>query len=214
MRRRSRAVAVAGILAGVLAGVLALTGCGAVTPTAAPQSFLSPAASAAASLSSAGAPPSSAGALSVERTLLGILPGEVQGQPLRFDDETAAQIAASGDLAADIEAIAVGLYIQPGSSSADDLAIVNVVRLRPGVFSDAWFRSWQSTYDIGACEVAGGVEPGAAVSEIGGHETHIGSCSGGVHTYHVHLPSPDRVISITAAGKGRFGERVVAGLTE
>ena len=66
----------------------------------------------------------------------------------------------------------------------------------------------------GACEVAGGVAPGAAVTEIGGHETHIGSCQGGVHTYHVHLANPDRIVSITAAGEGRFGERVVEGLTE
>ena len=50
--------------------------------------------------------------------------------------------------------------------------------------------------------------------EIGGHATHIESCQGGVHLYHVHLADPDRVISITAAGEGRFGERVVAGLTE
>ncbi len=91
---------------------------------------------------------------------------------------------------------------------------MNVVRLRPGVFGDAWFRSWRDTYDTGACEIAGGVAPGAAVSDISGRETHIGSCQGGVHTYHVHLASPDRIVSITAAGEGRFGERVVAGLTE
>lgn len=210
MRRPTQAAATAGILA----GVLVLAGCGLAIPSAAPQSLPSPAASEAASLSSAGAPPSSAGAVAVDRSLLDILPGEVQGQPIRFDGETAAEIAASGDLAADIEAIAVGLYIRPGASSGDDFAIVNVVRIRPGVFGDAWFRSWRNTYDIGACQVAGGVAPGSAVSQIGDHETHIGSCQGGVHTYHVYLTSPDRVISITAAGEGRFGERVVAGLTE
>ena len=85
---------------------------------------------------------------------------------------------------------------------------------RPGVFDDGWFRSWRSTYDEGACQVAGGVSPGAAESVIAEHETHIGTCEGGVHTYHVHLADPDRVISITAVGEGRFGERVVAGLTE
>jgi hypothetical protein len=153
--------------------------------------------------------------VAVDRSLLDVLPDEVQGQPIRFDDVTAAEIAGDGNLAPDIEAIGLALYIQPGSSATpDDLAIVSVVRVRPGVFGDAWFRSWRSTYDVGACEIAGGVEPGGAVSEIGRHETHIGSCTGGVHTYHVHLPSPDRVVSITAAGEGRFGERVVAGLTE
>jgi hypothetical protein len=157
------------------------------------------------------------GTVAVDPSLLDVLPDEVEGQPLRPDAETAADIAVNSDLAPDIEAIGLALYIQPGTDSPDnpdDLAIVSIVRTRPGVFGDAWFRSWRSTYDVGACEIAGGVEPGTAVSEIGGHETHIGSCSGGVHTYHVHLPSPDRVVSITAAGEGRFGERVVAGLTE
>ena len=199
-----------------MAGVLAIAGCGQPTPTAQSVSpSPSPEATAAASVPSVASPqPSAAASVSVDPALLDLLPDEVQGQALRADDETAVEVAGSGDLAADIEAIAVGLYIQPGSSTADDLAIVNVVRLRPGVFGDAWFRSWRSTYDDGACEVAGGVAPGAAVTEIGGHETHIGSCQGGVHTYHVHLASPDRIISITAAGEGRFGERVVAGLTE
>ena len=144
-----------------------------------------------------------------------VLPDQVEGQPIRFDDVTAAEIAGSNNLAPDIEAIGLALYIRPGpSATPDDLAIVSVVRVRQGVFGDAWFRSWRSTYDVGACEISGGVAPGVAVSEIGTHETHIGSCTGGVHTYHVHLPSPDRVVSITAAGEGRFGERVVAGLTE
>ena len=143
-----------------------------------------------------------------------MLPADVEGQPLRPDAETAAEIAGDEDLAPDVEAVAVGLYIQPGASTADDLAIVNVVRVRPGVFDDAWFRSWRSTYDEGACQVAGGVTPGAAETRIGDHDTHIGSCEGGVHTYHVHVPDPDRIVSITAAGDGRFGELVVAELTE
>ena len=102
----------------------------------------------------------------------------------------------------------------PAPRARDDLAIVNVVRLRPGLFDDGWFRSWRTTYDDGACQVAGGVAPGGAETTIGDHATHIGSCVGGVHTYHVHLEDPDRVVSITATGEGRFGEQVVAGLTE
>ena len=93
------------------------------------------------------------------------------------------EIAGDEDLALDIEAIAVGLYVQPGSSAAaEGLAIVNIVRLRQGVFGDTWYRSWRSTYDEGACQVAGGVAPGGAESRIGDHDTHIGTCVGGVHT--------------------------------
>jgi hypothetical protein len=147
----------------------------------------------------------------VDPTLLDVLPRDIDGQPLRPDQEAAAAIE---NLPADVEALAIGLYIRPGSSTADDFAIVNVARLRSGVFEEGWFRSWRDTYDRGACEVAGGVAPGSTEAEIGGHATHIESCQGGVYLYHVHLADPDRVISITAAGEGRFGERVVAGLTE
>jgi hypothetical protein len=198
----------------ILAGVF-VAGCGPPIPNVASPSPPPAAGSVPASPSSlASRAPSAAGAVALDPALLDVLPDEVAGQALQRDETTATDLAGNGGLAADIEAIAVGLYIQPGSSTADDLAIVNVVRLRPGVFGDAWFRSWRSTYDEGACEVAGGVAPGAAVTEIGRHETHIGSCQGGVHTYHVHLANPDRIVSITAAGEGRFGERVVGGLTE
>lgn len=208
MRRRTQAAIAIGT------GVLAIVACSPTTPTS-PTPSASPSASARPVASPPASSPSSAAAAAVvDPTLLDVLPAEIEGQALRPDAETAAEIAVTEDLAPDVDAIAVGLYIQPGSSTADDLAIVNVVRLRPGVFGEAWYRSWRSTYDDGACQVAGGVAPGAVQSLIGEHETHIGTCQGGVHTYHVHLVDPDRVISITAAGEGRFGERVVAGLTE
>ena len=67
-----------------------------------------------------------------------------------------------------------------------------------------------------AMEIAGDEDlaPGGAESRIGDHDTHIGTCVGGVHTYHVYLANPDRVVAITSAGEGRVGERVVDGLTE
>ena len=150
----------------------------------------------------------------VDASLLDVLPESIDGQPRRPDDPTAIEIARTGNLGPDIEAIAVGLYVRAGSSASQDLAIVNVVRLRSGAFSEAWYRDWRTTYDSGACEIAGGVAPGAAQSRIGDHDTYIGTCQGGVHTYHVHLTGPDRVVSITAAGDGRYGELVVKGLTE
>jgi len=150
----------------------------------------------------------------VDASLLDVLPESIDGQPRRPDDPTAIEIARNGNLGPDIEAIAVGLYVRAGESASQDLAIVNVVRLRPGAFNEAWYRDWRATYDGGACEIAGGVAPGAAQSRIGDHDTDIGTCQGGVHTYHVHLTGPDRVVSITAAGDGRYGELVVKGLTE
>ena len=212
MRRRARVVGAFAV------GLLVAAGCAPTAPSVPSPAISAPTATPAATASSPvvspTVAPSSAASVAVDPALLDLLPADISGQALRPDLETAAEIATTGELSQDIEAIAVGLYVQPGTSSLDDLAIVNVVRLRPGVFDDGWFRSWRTTYDGGACEVAGGVAPGVAETRIGEHATHIGSCVGGVHTYHVHLVDPDRVVSITATGEGRFGERVVAGLTE
>jgi hypothetical protein len=193
--------------------IVALAGCTPTAPASPTVAIPTPTASAVASGPSTPSPSSVSVTASgrVDSTLLDVLPRDIDGQPLRPDDESAAAIE---NLPADVEALAIGLYIRAGSSTADDFAIVNVARLRSGVFEEGWFRSWRDTYDRGACEVAGGVAPGSTEAEIGGHATHIESCQGGVHLYHVHLVDPDRVISITAAGDGRFGERVVAGLTE
>jgi hypothetical protein len=193
--------------------IVALTGCTPIAPASPTVVIPTPTASPVASApgTSSPSPASVTASGRVDPTLLDVLPRDIDGQPLRPDDESAAAIE---NLPADVEALAIGLYIRHGSSAADDFAIVNVARLRSGVFEEGWFRSWRDTYDRGACEVAGGVAPGSTEAEIAGHATHIESCQGGVHLYHVHLADPDRVISITAAGEGRFGERVVAGLTE
>jgi hypothetical protein len=193
--------------------IVALAGCTPTAPTSPTIAIPTPTASSVSSAPSSPSPSTTSVTASgrVDSTLLDVLPRDIDGQLLRPDDESAAAIE---NLAADVEALAIGLYIKPGSSTAVDFAIVNVARLRSGVFEEGWFRSWRDTYDRGACEVAGGVAPGGTEAEIGGHATHIESCQGGVHLYHVHLADPDRVISITAAGEGRFGERVVAGLTE
>ena len=190
------------------AAIVSISGCGPATPTALP------------SMPPSIAPPSATTAttsvvdVDVDASLLDVLPESIAGQPRRPDDPTAIEIAREGNLGPDIEAIAVGLYVAAGESASQDLAIANVVRLRSGAFSEAWYRDWRTTYDSGACEIAGGVAPGAAQSRIGDHDTDIGTCQGGVHTYHVHLTGPDRVVSITAAGDGRYGELVVKGLTE
>jgi hypothetical protein len=212
VRRRSPAAA-------LIATVLTLAACGPTpivspapvaspTPSTSPTATPSPADSATASANG-----SAAAANRVDQGLLDVLPGDVEGQALRPDEEAAGDIVTGGDLPAEVDAIGVGLYIGSASTS-DDLAIANVVRLRSGVFTDAWFRSWRDTYNMGACEVAGGVSTGAAEAEIDGRTVYIGRCQGGVRVYHVRLADPDRVVSITSVGDGRYGERIVEGLTE
>lgn len=144
-----------------------------------------------------------------------MLPAAIDGVALEPDAATAAQIAGDPSLAGSAQAIAVALAISPGtSSSGDDLAIVSVIRLRPGVFSDAWYQAWRATYDEGACEVAGGVSGSPSQVSIAGRTAYVGTCAGDARTYHVHLADPTVIVSITAAGGRRFGELVVAALAE
>ena len=186
----------------VLAVVLAAGGCGAAptpvsTPVPTPVST-----------------PVPTPGLLVDARLLDVLPTEIDGVALEPDPTTAAEIATDPTLADFAEAIAVALAISPGTSSGDDLAIVSVIRLHPGVFGDAWFRAWRATYDAAACEVAGGVQGQPSEVEIGGRTAYVGTCTGDAHTYHVHLADPTLIVSVTAAGTRSFGELVVAGLAE
>jgi hypothetical protein len=158
--------------------------------------------------------PSGGPGLTADASLLQVLPAQIDGVALEPDPATAAQIASDPTLAGSALAIAVALAISPGTSSGDDLAIVSVIRLRPGVFSEAWFRSWRSTYDEGACEVAGGIQGSPSQVSMGGHTAYVGTCAGDARTYHVHLADPTLIVSITAAGPRRFGELVVAGLAQ
>jgi hypothetical protein len=154
-----------------------------------------------------------ASAITVDEDLLDVLPAQVAGIDLVSDPDTAAAIASDSDLAGTASAIAVALAIAPGDSGGEDLAVISVVQLKPGVFDDAFYRSWRDTYDAAACAPAGGVA-GNAQAEIGGHDTYIGTCAQGAFTYHVYLESLDRSVSITSVGEGRLGEQVVAGIGE
>ena len=148
----------------------------------------------------------------VDEGLLGILPPLVEGATLTVDAETAtgiaAQVAADPGLAGDLEAVAVALY-----AGEADYAVVTLTRLRDGVFRDDYFRDWRDSFDEAVCAQSGGVE-GHAEATIGGRTTFIGTCAGGVRTYHTRLEGPDRIVSLQALGEGRYGERILAGLTE
>ena len=189
-----------------------IAGCGPspATPSLVPHPTSSLAPPATAEGPSPSAAPSSA-AVQVDAALLGFVPGSVDGVPLTFDPGTSATIAADPSVAPDAASLAVALAIVPGASAADDLAVVSVVRLRDPAKDDAWFRDWRDTYDQAACSPAGGLV-GNAEAEIGGGTVYIGSCAGGVRTYHTRLLASGIVVSITALGSRRLGEKVMAGL--
>jgi hypothetical protein len=190
-----------------------------LTPTASPTAFASltpaPVATAAspATASTGSGEPSAAqnGSVEVDSSLLSHVPATVGGVKIEPDPGTAAQIAADPDLAGDVERLAVGLAVGPGSSGAEDVAIVNVVALRDGVLGEPFFRGWRDSYDEAACGQAGGVS-GHAEAAIDARTVYIGSCNGGARTYHVAIEEDDLVVAVTSVGPGRWGEQVVSNL--
>jgi hypothetical protein len=151
----------------------------------------------------------SAGSVAVDPSLLDVLPDDVDGVAIEPEAASAESISRDPALTADVEAIAIGIAVDAESEGAN-LAIASVVRLRPGVFNDAFFRNWRDTYDEAACAQAGGVV-GNAEAEIGGRPAFIGSCTGGAHTYHV-VARDGILVSITAVGEKRLGERIIEGI--
>jgi hypothetical protein len=193
----------------LLAATAALAACAPASDPSPPKTG-SPAASVApvASPAEATVPPP-AGSVAVDPSLLDVLPEDVEGVAIEPDPVTAESVSRDPELTGKVEAIAIGLAVDAESEGAN-LAIVNVVRLQPGVFNDAFFRNWRDTYDEAACAQAGGVV-GNAEAEIGGRTAYIGSCTGGAHTYHV--VARDRVlVSVTAVGEKRLGERIIEGI--
>lgn len=199
------------ILGAVVLGVvatLALGACGSTTPTQTPTPPPGPSAS----HSPVPTAVASSGIL-VDQTLLDHLPVEVGGIALVSDPDTAGNIATDPDLATNAAAIAVAFAIGPGASDGDDVAVVSVVRLRPGVFDDTFFRDWRDSYDAAACDAAGGVA-GNAQADIDGRTIHIGTCDAGARTYHAFLEDAGVVVSVTSVGDLRLGEQIMAGLRE
>ncbi len=145
----------------------------------------------------------------VDATLLDHLPPTVDGLALTADPTTAATIATDPALAPAASAIAVALAIS-SDGSKDDLAIASVVQLRHGIFSDAFFADWRTSYDAAACAQAGGVGR-TSERQIAGRHILVGSCASGATTYHVHLAG-DILVSITSAGPRDLGALVMAGL--
>jgi hypothetical protein len=151
----------------------------------------------------------------VDPTLLELLPEAIDGVPVTADLESAAAIAAEGSIAPFVSAIALATAFGPvATAGLGDYAVVTVARLRPGTFSELFFRGWRDTFDGGVCEQAGGVESGSAETEIAAHRTFVGTCVGGVHTYHLYLPTSDVIVSMQGVGPGRFAEHIVAGIAE
>jgi hypothetical protein len=138
---------------------------------------------------------------------LAILPSAVDGRPVVETPDAERSTAADPSLARAVAGLALGYIASDGGA---DWAVASVARLRPGTWSDAFWRDWRDTYDEGVCGTYGGVA-GRASATIAGREVDIATC-GPLRTYHVHLAGQDVVVSVTTSGERRFGEQLMRGL--
>lgn len=150
--------------------------------------------------------PTSLGDVREDPALLAILPAEVDGVPVVPEAASFADAVTFPDFVANVEAAAFAIAVRD-----PDLASGVIAKLRPGVWSDAFYRDWRDSYDEGACSQAGGVG-GRAEVQLGGRTVHITTCGGGLAVYHAYLAERDVVVSVFSVGERRFGERLMAEL--
>jgi hypothetical protein len=151
--------------------------------------------------------PSTGLEVAADRGLFAFIGGSSEGLNFVYDPATTTQVAADPDLARNAVGLAIGLYTVTGQQPVQDFAIVSVVRLRDPSVGDDWYRAYRDSYDQAACAQAGGVDRHSEAT-IGTNDVFIGGCAGGAFTYHVRLESRGIVVSMTAAGPARLGERL------
>jgi hypothetical protein len=180
------------------------------SPAASPSSGIDASPGSDPSAEASAADASATDAVPWDPTLSAMLPATIGASEMIDEADGFAASASDPGLIRDMLGGAAGSIFD---TTTGDYAVTFLYRLRPGVFSDAWFRSWRDTFDSGVCAQAGGVS-GHAEATIGGHLVYIGDCAQGVHTYHLHLVSggDDVVISLQSLGSQRLGEQVIGGL--
>lgn len=147
-------------------------------------------------------------ATTIDPTLLAALPPKVDGVTLTEDPDTERQDVADPSNGSDLAGLAVAIAVDDASG---DVAVASVVRVRAGVFSDAYYDDWRSTFNEGACSQAGGVSA-TGKAKIGGYDAFTATCSTGLVTYHVHLAERGLIVSVWSLGQRQFGRLILEGL--
>jgi hypothetical protein len=202
--RRIAALALPVALAGVL--LSACTPPGSASPGASasspPASTPSPAVASPSAPSPSAPSPVPTSAVPVDPSLLALLPAAVDGIAVAENPDAEVSAGGTADMAALATAFAAALALDAQSG---DFVYAVVIRLKPGAMDAGRFRDYRDTFDAGACSQASGVA-GNAEAVINGRTVYIGTCAGGLHTYHVWLDAQGVVISASASGDRRFGE--------
>lgn len=144
----------------------------------------------------------------VDRALLGVLPAKVDGITIEESPEAEATALTDPMLPLIGSSLAAGIAFDGANG---DFVYGVVVRLTPGAMSDDVFAAWRRSYDEGACSQADGLV-GTRTSLIGGRLVHIGTCKGGLLTYHVWIQEKGLVVAASAVGARLLGERLMSSL--
>lgn len=188
-----------------LAVVVLLAGCGtglsSGSPAATPTEFD-------VETGDASVPSDSVPTLVIDPKLLEILPATVDGLPVTEspDGDQSALEEPTLDVIATTAISAVAV-----DTTTNDLAYALVVRLRPGALTETGFRDWRDTYDAGTCGGASAVI-GHAETPIGGRTVFVGTCAGGLHTYHLWIMDKNLLITVSSLGSRNLGEGLLTEL--
>jgi hypothetical protein len=203
------------LVSAALAATVAVGACGSSSPTPTPTpvpATVTPTVEAISpelppvAASASVAPASTTGAPAQDPSLLGILPAAVAGVPVTLEEQAFADAATDPAFAANVEDAAFGVV-----ADGEDLASAVVAHLVPGTYSERFFRDWRDSYNEGACAQSGGVA-GNAEAKLGDRTVFIGTCVGGLRTYHAWIEDRGVVVSAFSLGERRFGEQLMAGL--
>ena len=145
-------------------------------------------------------------AIPVDTGLLESLPRSLDGLERQTDPSVDTTIARDANLAMLARSFATALYIDPKSG---DFAYVSLVRLAQTLSEEA-YRDYRDSFDEAACAQAGG-RSGTAIATLGGRQVDIGTCAGGVTTYHTLLDD-GVILAVSALGQRKLGEKVLASL--
>ena len=197
-----------------LALALFVASCADPTPTAPPSVHPSNPSDGPASLPpSMTAPPSlptGGGSVPIDATLLDALPTAVDDLAVVRTDEALADALTDPGLIGFAEAVAAAIAVDPASGEFAYATVVRPLAVPP---TDEALLDWRDSFDEGVCAQAGGVS-GIAEADIGGRPVFIGSCAGGVRTYHAWLGNRGVLVSVSSVGERRLGEQLVEGLRD
>ena len=150
--------------------------------------------------------PTPAGAVVEDPSLLAVLPADVGGVVVAHESEAFGDAAGDRAFATNVQSAAFAF-----AADGDNLVSAVVARLNPGIYTDAFFREWRDSYNDGACAQAGGLV-GNAETQVGDQTVYIGSCAGGLRTYHAWVEGRGVIVSASSLGERGFGELLMAGL--